>query len=236
MSKYFAFAFLLIALPFAVSAQSSENGKEPKNTVQKPSRDFVMLQLTYNAWANAPDSIKLQGFNRGINGYICYDFPIGKSNFSFAAGIGVSASNYYFKNQRVVLNDTGSAATVRFDDTNGYKRSKMTVAYLQAPFELRFFGNKQNRNMGFKAAIGLQVGTLMGAHTKLNYTIPGTGTKAVDKNNAKRFINNWNFAATARLGWGNFSLFGSYNLTTLYKEFQGPQFTPYSFGICVTGL
>lgn len=235
MTKRLALAVLLSLLPVILWAQDSGT-KDTKTKVQKPSRDFVMLQLTYNGWANAPDSIKLAGFNRGINAYICYDFPIGKSKFSFATGIGIGASNYYFKSQQVIATDSGSAATVRFHDTTGFKRSKMNVAYLQAPFELRFFGNKLNRNMGFKAAIGLQVGTLMGAHVKNNYTIPGTTTKAVDKTNTKRFINSWNFAATARVGWGNFSLFGSYNLTTLYKELQGPQFTPYSFGICLTGL
>lgn len=217
-------------------AQDVEPGKDTKTLVQKPSRDFVMLQLTYNGWANKPDSINLSGFNRGINGYICYDFPIGKSNFSFAAGIGISATNYYFKNQTVISTDTGTDAPVRFYDTTGFKRSKMTVAYLQAPFELRFFGNKKNRNMGFKAAIGMQVGTLVGAHTKNNYTIFGTNVKANEKTSTKRFLSPWNFAATARIGWGNYSLFGSYNLTTLYKEFQGPAVTPFSLGICLTGL
>lgn len=236
MTKRLAFAILLSLLPTLIWAQDSEKSKDTKAKVQKPSRDFVMLQLAYYGLDKAPDSVKLSGFNRGINAYLCYDFPIGKSNFSFAAGIGISTANYYFKNQRVIINDTGSAAVVRFDDTVGFKRSKMNVAYVQAPFELRFYGNKENRNMGFKAAIGIQVGSLVGSHVKNNYTITGTNTKAADKTNTKRYVSPWNFAATMRLGWGNFSLFGTYNLTTLYKEFQGPAMTPYSFGICVTGM
>jgi hypothetical protein len=235
MTKRLAFAVLLASMPFTGFAQETD-GKDTKTTVQKPSRDFVMLQLTYNALADKPDSIKLKGFNRGINFYLCYDFPIAKSNFSFAVGIGVSASNYYFKNQRAVYNDTGSDAVVRFQDTTGFKKSKMGVLYVQAPFEFRFYGNKVNRNKGFKAAIGLQVGTLTGAHTKNTYTIFGTNTKAADKTNTKRYISPWNFAATARIGWGNFSLYGSYNLTPLYKEFQGPTMTPFALGICLTGL
>lgn len=235
MTKRLAFAVLLACLPFIGSAQETD-GKDTKTTVQKPSRDFVMLQLTYNMLLDKPDSINLKGFNRGVNFYLCYDFPIAKSKFSFAAGIGISASNYYFKDQRVVTNDTGTAAAVRFVDTTGFKRSKMNVAYLSAPFELRFFGNKVNRNKGFKAAIGLQVGTLMGSHVKTNYTIQSTSVKANDKTSTKRYLTPWNFAATARLGWGNFSLFGSYNLTPLYKEFQGPQMTPISFGLCIQGL
>ena len=45
-----------------------------------------------------PDSVATTGFGRGFNGYICYDFPLGKSNFSFAAGIGIGTSNIYLNN------------------------------------------------------------------------------------------------------------------------------------------
>ena len=236
MTKRLALAALLLLQSATLFAQDTDANTDTKTQVQKPSRDFVMLQLTYNGLMDKPDSINLNGFSRGANGYLCYDFPLGKSNFSFALGIGLSVSNYYFKNQRVVTTDTGSAAVARFDDTTGIKRSKFAVTYLQAPFELRFFGNKQNRNMGFKAAIGLQVGTLMGANSKATYTIAGTNIRGLDKEKSKRFLNSWNFAATARLGWGNFSLFGSFNITTLFKELQGPPVVPYALGICVTGL
>ena len=102
MTKRLAFAIIFSLLPTLLWAQDSEKSKDTKTKVQKPSRDFVMLQLTYNGWANAPDSIKLAGFSRGFNGYLCYDFPIGKSKFSFAAGVGISASNYYFKNKMLI--------------------------------------------------------------------------------------------------------------------------------------
>lgn len=217
-------------------AQDVEKNSDSKTEVRKPSRDFLMLQFTYNSWTNKPDSVKLGGFGHGFNGYVCYDFPIAKSNFSFAAGIGVSTSSVYFKNQINVTNDTGSSATLRFVDTSGFKRDKLVTTYLQAPFELRFFGNKVNRNKGFKAAIGMQVGTLLGSHNKYIYTIPGTSTKITDKVNTRRFMNTWEFQANARIGWGNFSLYGFYNLTSLYKESQGPQVLPFGLGICVTGL
>ena len=235
MTKCLALAALLFIQSATLTAQDTDANTDTKTQVQKPSRDFVMLQLTYNGLMDKPDSINTTGIGRGANGYLCYDFPLGKSNFSFALGIGISASNYYFKDQRVVATDSG-ATMVRFDDTTGIKRSKLAVTYLQAPFELRFFGNKLNRNMGFKAAIGLQVGTLLGANSKATYTIAGSHIKGLDKEKTKRFLNTWNFAATARVGWGNFSLFGSYNLTTLYKELQGPPMVPYALGICLTGL
>jgi hypothetical protein len=236
MIKRLAFLALLLVGASQLFAQEVEKNTDSKTEVQKPSRDFVMLQFTYNNWMNKPDSIKISGFGHGFNGYLCYDFPIGKSNFSFAAGIGVSVNSVYFKNQANVTNDTGNLAVVRFVDTNGYKKDKLVTTYLQAPFEIRFFGNKVNRNKGFKAAIGLQVGTMLGAHNKYVYTVAGTNNKITEKLNTRRFMNTWEFQGTARLGWGNFSLFGTYNLTALYKEGKGPQVVPFGLGICITGL
>lgn len=195
-----------------------------------------MLQFTYEGWTNVPDSVNTVGFGRGFNGYLCYDFPIQKSNFSFAAGIGVGTSNIYLDNQQLRLTDTGAAgAQVTFTpETADYKKYKITTAYLEAPFELRYFSNRENRNKGFKAAIGLRAGTLVGAHVKGNLSVDGN--KVVEKTNTKRYLEKWRFAATARIGYGNVTLFGSYNINTLFKEGSGPDITPYSVGICLTGL
>lgn len=226
-------AIFLFASVFS-NAQDLEKSGTNKSVLQKPSRDFVMLQFTYEGWSR-PDSIKTTGFGRGFNGYICYDFPIGKSNFSFAAGIGIGTSNIYLDNQQIILSDTGASAQARFvAEQEDYKKYKLTTAYLEAPFEIRFFGNKENRNKGFKMAMGLRVGTLVGAHTKGRRAVDGT--KFVDKENTRRFLENWRFSGTARIGWGNFTLMGTYNLNSLYKAGSGPQITPYSIGLCISGL
>ena len=218
----------------AAPAAPAPKTKLPSD-VEKASQDHVMLQFTYENWANTPDSIKVGGLGRGFNGYLCYDFPIQNSNFSFAAGVGVGISNIYLKDQEIVLTDTGSNIGARFiAETEDYKKYKLTTAYLEAPFELRFFGNKENRNKGFKAALGFRAGTLIGAHTKGRYTVGGT--KVGEKFNSRRFLESWRFAGTVRIGYGNFSLFGSYNLGPLFKENQGPAVTPYSVGLCISGL
>jgi hypothetical protein len=100
--------------------------------------------------------------------------------------------------------------------------------------ELRFFGNNKNRNRGFKAAIGTNIGLNVGAHTK---GVSGKGgSKFNDKVVTKRFIQQWSFSPTVRLGYGNFSVYGSYSLTPLFKDGAGPQVLPFSVGICLTGL
>lgn len=232
MIKRIALAAVLL-LPATLHAQDVVKGST--NTavqVEKPARDFVMLQVAYEGW-RAPDSVKTTGFGRAFNAYICYDFPFSpKSNFSFAAGIGIGSSNVYLDDQEIVLTDTVAKQALFITETDNYKKYKLTTAYLEAPFELRFYGNRLNRNKGFKAAAGLRVGTLVGAHTKSK----DSDTKIVQKINTKNFLESWRFATTLRLGWGNFSVFGAYNLTDLYKENQGPKITPYQVGLCITGL
>lgn len=233
MIKRFAFLMAAVLLPYmSLWAQEVESGStKVKSTIEKPSRDFLMLQFTYEGWVK-PDSIHTTGIGRGFNAYICYDFPIKKSNFSFALGLGVGTSNIYLNNQEINATDTARDQAVFLAETRDYKKYKLTTAYLEAPFELRFFGNKENRNKGFKAAIGLRVGTLIGAHTKAKLN----ETKSLEKVVTKQYLESWRVAGTARIGWGNFSIMGTYNLVNLYKENVGPAITPYSIGICLTGL
>ncbi|RYE24262.1 MAG: hypothetical protein EOP51_07920 [Sphingobacteriales bacterium] len=231
MKRFALLAAAVLVSCTAVKAQDVEGGTKAKPPVEKPSRDFVMFQVTYDGWQK-PDSVKTTGIGRGINAYICYDFPIKKSNFSFAVGLGIGTSNIYLNNQEINVTDTAIKQAIFQPESADYKKYKLTTAYLEAPFELRFFGNKDNRNKGFKAAVGLRAGTLLGAHTKAK----NNANKTVEKESTKQYLESWRVSATARIGWGNFSLFGAYNLINLYKEGSGPVITPYSIGIALTGL
>jgi hypothetical protein len=230
-------ASLLLFTGVHAQEGADKSGDITAPPIVKSTRDFVMLQFAYNTWIKKPDSVKTKTFGWAFNGYLCYDFPIKKTKLSFATGLGINASVVYL-NQMVIANHdtlTALATQARFiADTNHYKRYKFATTYLTAPFELRFFSNTLNRNRGFKAAIGMEIGTLLGAHTKALTSINGTNIKY--KIDTKRYVTPWNFAATARVGWGNFSLFGSYNLTNVFKENAGPPITPMSLGICLTGL
>ena len=231
-------AFLLIPSTFLLAQDAADkmNSDAAPPPIVKPTRDFVMLQFNYNNWMKKPDSVKTKPFGYGFNGYVCYDFPIKKTHLSFAAGLGISTSVVYLNQLQLIDTGTGTNGTQAhfISDTDHFKRYKFVTTYIKAPFELRYFGNMRNRNKGFKAAIGLQVGTLLGAHTKALTSIGGTNVKY--KVDTKRYVTPWDFALTGRIGWGNFSLFGSYNLSNVFKDNAGPPITPASVGICLTGL
>jgi hypothetical protein len=230
-------ALLLLSAARLVAQDQKINSNATPPPVVKPARDFLMVQFGYTNWINKPDSgVSTKPFAYTFNTYLCYDFPIKKSKLSFAAGLGISTTTVYMDNQLLSVSDTGTrgADATFVTDTADYKRYKFNTAYLQAPFELRYFSNPYNRNKGFKAAIGLQVGTLLSGHTKGLRSVEGTNIK--DKVGTKRYLSPWNFAATARVGYGNFTVFASYNITNVFKDNAGPALTPMTLGICLTGL
>lgn len=232
MKKYLG----LIAFSFGIflnaTAQTSGTQNDKRTVVEKPSRDFVMIKLTTSGWADKPDSVNTKGIGRGFAMSIMYDFPIKTSHFSFAAGLGINSQNVYFDNQ--VMNFKDSSTQVFMENSSTYKRYKFNTTRLEMPLEIRFFGNNKNRNLGFKAAIGANVGLILGSHTK---GVIGSGTsKIIDQVNTRRFAEQWNIAPTMRIGYGNFSIYGSYSITPIFKENSGPQLLPFSLGICITGL
>lgn len=232
--KKIIFTLGLIAISIGVFAQ--EGGSPMNKAVNKltHSNDFLMIQLSYDGWAGKPDSLK-SGLNRGFNIALMYDFPFKKSKMSLAAGLGFSTSGVYLKDHYMEIGKNNSS--VASFPSSSYKKNKVATTYLEIPIELRYRSVPDNANKGFKAAIGVKVGALVDAHTKVKYT-GANGNKEFDKVSNKGFFNPWRFAATARVGYGNFALFGAYSLNPLLKDnaANNLDIRPYSIGIALSGL
>lgn len=228
---------LTVAAGASVHAQTDPaNDRSEKKNISKPSRDHFLIQLSHDRWTNVPDSIGMADLGRGIGLYLMYDFPIKRSNFSFGAGIGGRWSNIYFSNERMDL--TLRTGNIRFEDTDGgiFKGQKFTTTILEAPLELRYFANKENRNRGFKFALGAKVGFMGvgGAYFKERESISG---KFVNhKTVTKRYNQQWRLTPTARIGWGNISAFVEYTPTPIFNANTGPEVRPLSMGIVISGL
>jgi hypothetical protein len=53
----------------------------------------------------------------------------------------------------------------------------------------------------------------------------------------KKFFNSYRMVGTLRLGYGNFTVFGTYTLSEVFKEGQGPLgIRPWSVGLTLSGL
>lgn len=205
--------------------------------------DHFMIQYGSDAWTNRPDSVRTKGFSRHFNIYVMLDKPFKTDpRFSVAYGLGLGTSNMFFDNVKVNLNATGS--TLPFSDvsnTNHYKKFKLTTIYAEIPVELRFYSDPENPGKSWKFAVGAKVGTLLKAYTKGKdlQTANGAsiyGPTAVVKESNKRYINGTRLAATARVGYGVFSLHGDYNVLGVVKDGFGPAMNLYSIGLSISGL
>ena len=207
--------------------------------------DHFMLQYGYDTWGSVPDSVKPDGFSRHFNVYLMLDKPFKNSqHMSLGIGIGIGSSNMFFDDKYINLKSTNTTlpfTDVSLSNVNRYKKFKLTTVFAELPVELRYAGNPVTPDKGFKAALGVKVGTLLNQHTKGKDEINSSGTslygsKYISKENNKRCINSTRFAATGRIGFGNISLDASYQITNFLKTGVGPDIKPFTIGITLSGL
>lgn len=239
--------FVVISCLFFSMGFSQETApsatKNNKLNFSSRAGDHFMLQLSSDHWAGMPDSISShqKGLSRGFNAYVMLNKPFKNSpKISLGIGVGISTSNIFFKKMEVdVKAASENLPFPALDSADHFKKYKLATSYLEIPLEFRFTSKPNNPNKSFKAAVGLKVGTLVNAHTKGKNLLSATGSTLnsyLEKENSKRFINSTHFMATARVGYGVFSLFGSYQLNRLLKDGAGPNLKLYQLGLTISGL
>ncbi len=233
--------FIVFALVTVLSASAQE--KKKKSGFMTRTGDHLMLQLTSDHWTGAPDSIKsrMKGLARGANVYVMLDQRFkGSPQWSVAFGLGVGTSNMYFKNMVVDIKAKTNKLPFRnVDSVDHFKKYKLTTAFLEIPLELRFTFDPENESKSIKAAIGVKVGTLLNVHTKGKTLLDKNGATLnsyTAKETAKGYFNSTRLAATARVGYGNFSLFGSYQLNNIFKDGVAADMKLFQVGLNLSGL
>lgn len=243
MKKIALFVFSSLLLNSLFAQDSTKTIKKKKDPINLTGRanDHFMLQLGVTNWAGKPDSITTKGFSKSFNVYFMFDFPF-KTNpkLSMAFGPGISSDHIIFSKTYVGIKDATS--TLRFtdqSDTNHFKKTKLNTTYLEAPIEFRYTANPLNSDKSFKWAVGVKVGTMISAHTR-NRVLQNKGGNTLNdytmKEKSKRFFNTTRLIGTARVGLGHFSLYGSYQVTTLFKEGVAAEIRPFTIGLTISGL
>ncbi|MGN6438933.1 MAG: outer membrane beta-barrel protein [Agriterribacter sp.] len=210
--------------------------KWSKDQLSRRAADHFMLQLGYHGWSNAPDTLRTGGLSRTFNIHFMFDFPF-KSDprFSAALGLGIGTDNLFFKQTTIDLKRY--PLSFAYDTVNQYKKYKLATTYLEVPLEIRFALNPANYNKTFKVALGVKVGTMIDAHTKAKVTRDREGYGGYSaRMKDRRNFNSTRLAGTARVGYGPFSIFGTYQFNQFIREGAGPDVRPYTIGIALSGL
>ncbi len=237
MKKIFTLA--LCAL-ITGSLMAQEKPKTPVVDMSNRPNDHFLLQIGFTNWTGVPDTINMAGVSKSINAYFMFDFPF-KTNpkLSMAFGPGIGSDHMLFTKTQVGIKDPTN--TIRFtnvSDTNHYKKTKLATVYLEAPIEFRYSAKPLTGN-GVKAAIGVKIGTLINAHTRNTKFQTKTNTALNSftmKESSKNFFNKSRISGMARLGFGHFTIYGSYQFTPVFKDGSGPLVRPYSIGLTLSGL
>ena len=245
MKKFVFVVTSCLFFSLAFSQDIPADAPATSKTIKLPNRsgDHLMIQLSSDHWTGMPDSISShqQGLSRGFNAYFMLDKPFRSSpKFSIGIGVGIGTSNIYFKKMYVDVKAGGAVLPFNAaDSTNHFKKYKLSTGFAELPLEFRYTSKPLDPNKSFKIALGAKIGAIVNGHTK--------GKDLQDKNNnsintytqkeiGKRLINGTRFMGTARIGYGIFTIFGSYQLNNLLKDGAGANMKLYQVGLTLSGL
>ena len=224
------FLIILLFTSAMVSAQDAKLGLLKRLTTR--------VDLFTDIWQIKNDSIKPGSVNPGISFYIMLDNPIGegKTPWSYAIGAGLTSENLYnnifIGNQK---NTSGVTETYFYHipkKTSAgtpltYKKDKMVFTFIDLPFELRYRSTK-----GFKLAVGVKYGLLVGFHTKFKGDDPqGKLGPIMLKQSTTTNMQTSRYGVTLAVGYKSLMFNGYYQLTKTYKDGVGPDMYPISVGI-----
>ncbi len=117
-------------------------------------------------------------------------------------------------------------------DSIDYKKNKLSLNYLEIPFELRFRSKPDKSFRRLSIAAGFKAGYLIQSHTKYKGDdANGNETKFKTFNIAN--LNKLRYGPTFRMGYGKVSLFGYLSISELFQEDKGPIAYPFSAGIMI---
>lgn len=241
MKKVALYVVSCLLITSLVAQETPKKDKKQPINLAGRANDHFMLQLGYTGWSGKPDTINTSGFSKSFNVYFMFDFPF-KTNpkLSMAFGPGFASDHIKFSKTYVGIKELSSTLQFRdVSDTNHFKKVKLNTTYLEAPIEFRYTADPLNSDKSFKWAVGVKVGMMLDAHTR-NKTLQDKNGNTVNdykmKEASKRYFNTTRLVGTARVGLGHFSLYGSYQITNLFKEGVAANIKPFTIGLTLSGL
>jgi hypothetical protein len=169
----------------------------------------------------------------------CFNLNFSQVNIGFSryaglvTGIGVNWNNYRFEgiNSIAVIPADDNVGMLVPDNTVPVKKSKFNTLYLNVPlmFEVQIPAGYSNR---LNIAAGVIGGVKLNAWTKLLFE---DGEKV--RTNGDYNLNFLRGGVTARIGYGNLMIFGTYYLTPWFQDLKGPNgynLEPFEIGLAFT--
>jgi hypothetical protein len=135
-------------------------------------------------------------------------------HIGIVTGLGVNWNNYRFDGNNNILKGTNGEIE-ELNPGAPLEKSKLTTAYLTLPVLLEVQIPADNHHLNLSAGF---IGAIkVGSHTKMVFQ---DGDKV--KSNGDFSLNLLRYGTTARIGYQNFQIYGTYYMTPLFKTGKGP--------------
>lgn len=214
-----------------------------KKTSRTYTRDFWSgIDFGFNGYMTKSGQTEMApgferfNYNLGKSTYLGFNLfersmRIYKHNVVLLTGLGIDYNNYRFDTEEYAYGKLDTA-TGKYP-TQDYITNRLKTFYATMPLMLGLDFSKPGKK-GLHVAAGVVGGVRFASYTKEKFTLEGVKVK---KNSHDDFnLNPFRLNAQARVGYGDFTLFANYSLTTMYKKNSGmPEVYPFSFGISFGG-
>jgi hypothetical protein len=164
-------------------------------------------------------NVTLNFYEQNINLY--------RNKLLLVTGLGVEWDNYRFSNKNTVLIANQPSISAYTDTLNHNSKSKLVTDYINVPLIISFSTRNDKHGNNFHIGAGVIAGYMWNSHTKRKYETDGSKHKDFDSFNVNPFKVN----STVRIGHGGITFYGTYALTTMFKNKQSPVLYPFSMGI-----
>lgn len=173
------------------------------------------------------NQMKSFGFN-----YNMFDlkFPIAGKQLGITTGLGFGYHNYSLRNNYVLAHTADTIFAVQ-DTTFNFKTNKLQVGTISIPLLLDYSFDK-NFEKSYFIAVGVVGSYNYGTKQSLTGTY-ANGDEFVNSTISAFNMNRWTLDATARIGYGHFGMFVSYQLNTMFKTGHTVVVYPFRIGFNV---
>ena len=192
------------------------------------------FSLSRNATEQYMDLNTGKSWNMNVN-FAQYSINFVNDQFGLVTGLGLEWNYYRFDNDNSVQKDAnGIIEEVDLSVTEptwNIEKSKLSTTYATLPILLEVHTSKsQSKGVVFSAgAIG---GLKLGSNTKIVYKENGDKNKEKTKDDFN--MSPFRYGVHARIGVGDWLIYGTYYFTSLFEKNKGPELYPISVGIALS--
>lgn len=150
---------------------------------------------------------------------------IAKGYLNFNYGLSFEWHHFRFDNNFSILPDVDTF-TIN-TETLEYEKNKFNTTHLAVPLLIGFETKPWDTENSFRMQFGYSPALMLRGKTKLKYN----GQKDIEKDdfNLAQFRHEVNYI----IGYGDFNLYASYDLTSMFAEGEGPELHPFSVGLVI---